>query len=163
IAVAGFAILAGVIGLAWARNPLWNSIDLGAPFANLLLLAYLLPACLFAILERVTLATRPPMYRMTVAAAAVTFAFLYLSLEVARFHPRPVLSASAMSDAELYTHSAVWLPFGATLLLAGIALASQHLRLASAAMVAITIGKVFLIDLAGLTGGFRALSFIGLG
>jgi len=68
-----------------------------------------------------------------------------------------------MSDAELYTYSAVWLAFGVTLLLARIALTSQTLRLASAALVAITVGKVFLIDLAGPTGGLRALSFIGLG
>ena len=30
-------------------------------------------------------------------------------------------------------------------------------------MVALTIGKVFLIDMSDLTGIFRALSFIGLG
>jgi len=30
-------------------------------------------------------------------------------------------------------------------------------------VIAITIGKAFLVDLAGLTGIFRALSFIGLG
>jgi len=35
--------------------------------------------------------------------------------------------------------------------------------MASAAVVALTIGKVFLVDMAGLTGIFRALSFIGLG
>ncbi|HEX2511745.1 MAG TPA: DUF2339 domain-containing protein, partial [Xanthobacteraceae bacterium] len=32
-----------------------------------------------------------------------------------------------------------------------------------AAVVVVTIGKVFLFDMAGLTGVFRALSFIGLG
>jgi uncharacterized membrane protein len=57
----------------------------------------------------------------------------------------------------------VWLAFGVALLFAGIALASQPLRLGSAAVVLLTVGKVFLIDLSGLTGGFRALSFIVLG
>ena len=33
----------------------------------------------------------------------------------------------------------------------------------AAAVVALTIAKVFLVDMAGLTGIFRALSFIGLG
>jgi uncharacterized membrane protein len=42
-------------------------------------------------------------------------------------------------------------------------LRSQPARMASAAVVALTIGKVFVIDMAGLTGIFRALSFIGLG
>jgi uncharacterized membrane protein len=67
------------------------------------------------------------------------------------------------TDAEQYTYSAVWLMFGVLLLLAGFLLRSQPARLASAAVVAITIGKVFFIDMAGLTGIFRALSFIGLG
>jgi len=57
----------------------------------------------------------------------------------------------------------VWLVFGVLLLIAGFLLRSQPARLASAAVVALTIAKVFLIDMAGLTGIFRALSFIGLG
>jgi uncharacterized membrane protein len=47
--------------------------------------------------------------------------------------------------------------------LAGVFLRSQPARLASAAVVLITVGKVFLLDLAVLEGAFRALSFIGLG
>ena len=42
-------------------------------------------------------------------------------------------------------------------------LRSQPARLASAAVVTLTIAKVFLVDMAALTGIFRALSFIGLG
>jgi uncharacterized membrane protein len=74
-----------------------------------------------------------------------------------------VLTAHVMSDAEDYTYSAVWLAFGVVLLLAGIVLKSQPARLASAAVVLLTIAKVFLHDLAGVQGIFRALSFIGLG
>ena len=47
--------------------------------------------------------------------------------------------------------------------LVGFFLRSQPVRYCSAAVVAITIVKVFLFDMAGLTGVFRALSFIGLG
>jgi uncharacterized membrane protein len=57
----------------------------------------------------------------------------------------------------------VWLGFGVLLLLAGVLLRSQPTRLASAAVVLITVAKVFLFDLAVLQGAFRALSFIGLG
>ena len=57
----------------------------------------------------------------------------------------------------------MWLAFGVALLLVGIALRSQPARLASAAVVLLTVAKVFLIDMAGLTGMCRALSFIGLG
>ena len=57
----------------------------------------------------------------------------------------------------------MWLAFGVLLLLAGIALKSQPARFASAAVVILTIGKVFLYDLAGVQGVYRALSFICLG
>src|SRR5262249_60628458 len=75
----------------------------------------------------------------------------------------PVRSAPFMSDAEDYTYSAVWLAFGVALLLMGIVLKSQPARLASAAVVILDIVKVFLHDLAGVQGIYRALSFIGLG
>ena len=57
----------------------------------------------------------------------------------------------------------VWLAYGVALLLFGIAFRSQPARLASAAITLLTVAKVFLVDMSGLTGVFRALSFIGLG
>jgi uncharacterized membrane protein len=73
------------------------------------------------------------------------------------------VSLWGIGDAELYAYSAVWLAFGLALLGAGAYLGSRTLRLASAALVALAVLKVFLIDMAGLTGLWRALSFIGLG
>ena len=49
------------------------------------------------------------------------------------------------------------------LLAAGIFLRSLPLRAASAAVVVLTVLKVFLIDMSDLTGIYRALSFLGLG
>jgi uncharacterized membrane protein len=49
------------------------------------------------------------------------------------------------------------------LLLFGIFFRSQPARFASALITLLTIGKVFLLDMAGLAGIYRALSFIGLG
>jgi uncharacterized membrane protein len=74
-----------------------------------------------------------------------------------------VLDRGVTTDAEQYTYSVVWLAYGVALLLFGIALRSQPARLASAAITLLTVAKVFLFDMAGLTGVFRALSFIGLG
>jgi len=110
------------------------------------------------------LTSRPGLRAARVAlVAAVVLAVAYLSLEVARFYQGPRLSVGAISEAEGYTYSAVWLAFGVILLIVGILLRSQPVRLASAAVVLLTVGKVFLIDMAGLTGAWRALSFIGLG
>jgi uncharacterized membrane protein len=67
------------------------------------------------------------------------------------------------SDAEQYTYSAVWLAFAVVLILIGIALRSQPVRMCSAAVLIVTVLKVFLYDLASLEGIWRAFSFIGLG
>jgi len=87
----------------------------------------------------------------------------HLSLEVARAYQGPVLSFGPVSPAEQYTYSAVWLAFGVVLLLIGIALGSKPARLASAAVLLLTVAKVFFVDMDALTGVWRALSFIGLG
>ena len=88
---------------------------------------------------------------------------LYLTLEVRTLYHGPILTSGPTTDVEQYTYSAVWLAYGVVLLLVGILLRSQPARLASAAVLILTIGKVFLYDMAGLTGIFRALSLIGLG
>jgi len=74
-----------------------------------------------------------------------------------------VLTEGLNTDAEQYTYSAVWLLFGVALLAAGIWFCSLPLRVASAAVVVLTVLKVFLIDMSDLTGIYRALSFLGLG
>jgi uncharacterized membrane protein len=102
-------------------------------------------------------------YRVAAAATAVALSVLYLTLEVRTLYHGAVLTVGPTSDVEQYTYSAVWLAYGVVLLLAGILLRSQPARLASAAVLILTIGKVFLYDMAGLTGIFRALSLIGLG
>ena len=48
------------------------------------------------------------------------------------------------------------------LLAAGIWYRSLPLRIASAAVIVLTVLKVFLIDMSDLTGIYRALSFLGL-
>jgi uncharacterized membrane protein len=45
----------------------------------------------------------------------------------------------------------------------GLWLRSLPLRIASAAVLVLTVLKVFLIDMSNLTGIYRALSFLGLG
>jgi uncharacterized membrane protein len=57
----------------------------------------------------------------------------------------------------------VWLAYGVALLAFGIVFRSQPARFASALITLLTVAKVFLVDMGGLTGVFRALSFIGLG
>ena len=157
------AFAAIVFGLLWRQNPMRTGDPVGGLFANHILLGYGIPAVLMAILARIIRNTRPPPVYITAAVTAIVLALAYLTLEVRTLFQGPVLTAPSMSDAEDYTYSAVWLAFGVALLLAGIALQSQPARLASAAVVILDIVKVFLHDLAGVQGIWRALSFIGLG
>jgi uncharacterized membrane protein len=162
--LAAATLAAIVLGPGLLLNPLQTGRPVGdGVFFNLILLAYGIPALLAAILVLIARTTRPLVYRTIAATAAVGLALGYLSLEVRRLYHGPVLWRGATSDVEQYTYSAVWLSFGVALLAAGLLLQSRPGRLASAAVVALTIAKVFLVDMADLTGIFRALSFIGLG
>jgi uncharacterized membrane protein len=152
-----------VFGLALALNPQFTGRPVGGAFFNLVMLGYGIPAILAAILALVVRNSRPLAYRGIAATAAVGLTLAYLSLEIRTLFHGAILTRGVTSDAEQYTYSAVWLMFGVLLLVTGFLLRSQPARLASAAVVALTIAKVFFIDMAGLTGIFRALSFIGLG
>ena len=164
--IGGLTLAAIVFGVVLGNNPMLpfaRGLNVGGLFFNVLLLAYGLPAALAAALALMTRTTRPQGYRAVAAVTAVTLALLYLTLQVARFYQGPFVHMSGVSDAEQYTYSAVWLILGVALLVVGFLLRSQPVRYCSAAVVVVTIGKVFLFDMAGLTGVFRALSFIGLG
>jgi uncharacterized membrane protein len=161
--VAGITLAAVVIGLGIFENPLVTDRPVGGPFLNLILLGYGLPAVLAIILALIARRTRPLPYRAVCAAVSVVLALAYLTLEVMRLYHGPVLTAGETTDPEQYTLSAVWLGFGVVLLVAGLLLDSKPARLASAAVVVLTIAKVFLVDMADLTGIWRALSFIVLG
>lgn len=161
--VAAATLAGAAFGLVFLHNPLLWPYRVGGPFFNLVLLGYGLPAVLAIALALVARTTRPIEYRIFTLAAAVVLSILYLTLEVRRLYHGPVLAVGPTTELEQYTYSAVWLVYGVVLLLVGIALRSQPARIASAAVVMLTIGKVFLYDMSGLAGIFRALSFIGLG
>jgi len=152
-----------VFSLGIADNPWLTGEDVGGPFINWILLGYGLPAMLTGVLARITRTSRPRWYSLTALFVALGLALAYMTLEVARLYHGPNLTSGSVSDAEQYTYSAVWLAFGVALLAAGITLRSLPLRVASAAVIVLTVLKVFLIDMSDLTGIYRALSFLGLG
>src|SRR4029079_12150249 len=115
-------------------NPLPPGEPVGGAFINLILLGYGIPAVLAIILAMRTRDVRPPAYRIVAAAIAVLLMLSYLSLEVRTLYHGPVLTRGAITDAEQYTYSVVWLAYGVALLLFGIAFRSQPARLASAAI-----------------------------
>ena len=163
LVIAALTLAAIVLGLGMIENPLFTGEPVEGRFVNLILLGYGLPAVLTAILALVSRGVRPKEYSAIAAVTAVALALIYLSLEVRTLYHGEVLNDGPTTDAEQYTYSAVWLAFGVTLLVVGMLLRSQAVRLASAAVVILTVLKVFLIDMSDLTGIYQSLSFIGLG
>ncbi len=161
--IAALTLFGIVFGLGMSENPLFSNEAVGGRFINLILLGYGLPAILAAALALVTRGHRPRWYGAIAAVVAVGLALGYLSLEVRRLYHGPILTEGVNSNAEKYTYSGVWLVFGVALLAAGISLRSLPVRAASAAVVVLTVLKVFLIDMSDLTGIYQALSFLGLG
>jgi uncharacterized membrane protein len=165
------SLVAGVIGAAAiaiahfvTANPYLTGDSVGSGrFFNLLLSGYLLPALGAAWVAAAARAVRPRGYVLLIAALALLLAFAYVTLMVRRGFQGEILSRFGMTDAENWTYSAVWLVFGILLLAAGIFLGSTMVRAASGLVIAVVVCKVFLFDMAALTGALRAASFLGLG
>jgi uncharacterized membrane protein len=163
ILLAAFAGLASLFGLMLLESPMLWPIDVGGSFVNLLLLGYALPALLALLLSYAVAGRRPAAYANTIAAGALILALTYVTFEIRRLYHGPYLTHGPTTGAEQYSYSIAWLVFGVVLLGIGILFNSQRARLASAAVIALTIMKAFVIDMSTLTGVYRALSFMCLG
>jgi uncharacterized membrane protein len=163
VGLTAFAGLASVFGLLLLENPLLWPINVGGVFVSRLVLGYAMPAVLMLLLSYTVAGRRPAAYANTIAAGALVMALSYVTLEIRRLYHGPLLTSAFTGGAEQYTYSIAWLAFGVALLGIGILVNSQRARLASAVVIALTIGKAFLIDMSTLTGVYRALSFMCLG
>jgi uncharacterized membrane protein len=127
-----------------------------------LLAAYLVPAAL-ALYARHRLSDAAP--RRALAAYAVIAGFAWITLQIRQcFHPVAMsVFVSPIEDAELWCWSGAWLAYGIGLMVAGIRVGDRPLRLTALGVVGLVCAKVFLVDMADLTGLWRVLSFLGLG
>jgi uncharacterized membrane protein len=146
-------------------NPLFTDESTGGiPVFNLLFLGYLLPALAAGGLALYAREKRPRWYSAMLALVAATLAFTYATLSIRRIFKGEFIGLwSGLGQLETYSYSALWLALGVALLVLGVMLASQVLRVASAALIAVAVLKVFVFDMSELEGVLRALSFIGLG
>jgi uncharacterized membrane protein len=146
-------------------NPLFTDESTGGiAVFNLLFLAYLLPALTAGGLALYARGKRPRWYSAMLALVAALLAFAYATLSIRRIFKGEFIGLwSGLGQLETYSYSALWLVLGVVLLVLGVMLASQVLRIASAALIAVAVLKVFLFDMSELEGVLRALSFIGLG
>ena len=164
-----FGVISGaevLIGLGLVQNPLFSEDPVRGPLIfNSLLLAYLLPSLAAIVLARVARAAQRPAWFVTGAAVLALFLlFGYATLEVRHAFQGERLSIwQSTSAPEVWTYSVVWLALGLAFLFYGLWRGSTEARLASAAVVVLSVLKVFLYDLTGIGGFWRAFSVICLG
>ncbi|MBS7811611.1 DUF2339 domain-containing protein [Roseococcus pinisoli] len=159
------ALVLGVLLLL--ANPALDpgALLMRAPVLNELLLAYAFPALLAGLAMRAPEAGWMPGFRQALGAYAVLAVFAWVTLEVRHvFNPETMaLMLAAPGEPELYAYTGAWLLLAGCLLALGIRYGVRALRLAALAVMAVTVGKAFLVDMSGLVGLWRALSFFGLG
>ncbi|MEY2443122.1 MAG: hypothetical protein QOJ46_2548, partial [bacterium] len=102
------------------------------------------------------------------ATAAIALLYLASTALVTGFQPGDGVPDAGIFDLgarELgqLLLSALWAVSGLTALVIGLRRDDRALRLGSLALLLVTVGKVFLYDLAALTSLYRVGSFIGLG
>jgi uncharacterized membrane protein len=158
--------LSGVIfGQLLVLNPIITGEPVGTyPILNELLVAYLAPAVLIALLAREVRYFEPIRQGDAIlSGVALILMMVWLTLETKHAFEGPQLTRFAQSDAEYYAYSVVWLISAFVLLGFGIWRGTAWLRHGALAILIITVLKVFLSDMAALGGLYRVASFLGLG
>ncbi|MBS0002748.1 MAG: DUF2339 domain-containing protein [Thioalkalivibrio sp.] len=157
LAVGGYLMLVTVM------NPLWDAASsvmiAPTPVLNLLLLAYALPVVLWALASRYY----EPDLRPFFAFLAGVGLWLFVTLEIRHLWHGRLDLADAVRDGELYSYSAVWLLMAVGTMVLGILRGRAALYRGGLALLLLVVLKIFFIDMAGLTGLLRAVSFMGLG
>jgi uncharacterized membrane protein len=130
-----------------------------------LLPAYALPAMLGLVALRHEATAKPNWLRPVLACYSLVAGFAWITLEIRHLFHRGAIDFDTVPvvDAELWAWSAAWLAYGAVLMGVGVRTGNQRLRLAALGVIGLVVAKVFLVDMAGLVGLWRVLSFLGLG
>ncbi|MEM9402210.1 MAG: DUF2339 domain-containing protein [Pseudomonadota bacterium] len=142
-------------GTSWLSDAVSST-----PVFNLLLVAFGTPVLLGMLVSR--------FHRSSLQSWALGFSvvagFVFVSLQI-----RHLWSGSAdlyvptMTSGELYTYSAVWLLLAVAAMLAGLWRYGTTVYRCGLVLLAVVIGKLFLIDMSDLEGLLRVASFLGLG
>lgn len=164
----GLGAIFGIIGLLFvgiavaAVSPLDVDIVVGPPLLDSLLVAYLLPAVVLVAVAWKFVHLHKGI-RIASGAIGAALAALYAALEIRRLWQGPDITLPGVMDGELYSYTVAMLAVGSAVLGMALLKRSARLQKAGVAIIALTIAKVFLIDMSGLEGLIRVLSFLALG
>ena len=132
---------------------------------NSLTTGLLVPTILLGLCAALARGRRPEIYVNVLGGLALAGALSWVTAMIRYLYNGADIHvwSAGFGDMELWTISAVWLAFGITLLALGVWRRERALRIASGIVIILTVLKAFLIDMAGLEGVLRALSFVALG
>ncbi|MGE9289619.1 MAG: DUF2339 domain-containing protein, partial [Puniceicoccales bacterium] len=132
----------------------WNALlwQFGVPLAGFLL------ATQIAYRENLT-----DRFKMFCLSACMITSWVWITFLIQDYFDSRTLFSSVQTDSEMYAYSAAWLILAVIFQSFGLWRNLRLLHIGSLILLIITVGKVFLIDTAALTGLFRVLSFFGLG
>ncbi|NWL14274.1 DUF2339 domain-containing protein [Pseudoalteromonas sp. Scap03] len=165
---AGF-ILSALAGLLLINttlddNPLLMRLYVGeTPIFNWILLIWLVPSLLALWLASLVKPLNAKLSQITLGVSGLLALLAINSLIRQYWQGGFIYLDKATSDAELYSYSVIWLLLGALVVIAGHLKQQRLLQNVGLGILGAVIVKVFLIDMANLTGLLKALSFIGLG
>src|SRR5579862_5100827 len=153
---------ATLIEICWQPLMLLFGTEVGSlAIFDALLFADAVPAAVYALVAWRSPAR--PLLCTTARVLAALFAFAWITLEIRHiFQGRVELFANS-GEGEWYAYSAAWLVFAGAALGLGLLRRSRWLRQAGLLGIGLVVAKVFLSDMAALSGVLRALSFLGLG
>ena len=136
----------------------------GNIFFNSLTTGLLVPTALLALCTWRARGRRPDIYINVLGGLSLVGGMMWITAMIRfLFNGAKINLGMRFSDLELWTISAVWLAIGIALLAIGVWRRERAFRIASGIVIILTVLKAFLIDMAGLEGVLRALSFVVLG
>ena len=164
IALCGAALFRIVFFDLVFKNPLWThqQID-GWLILNALLLPFALPMLWLWLGSKELDHLGHQGWKKYLKPLPLIFLFALITFNVRFFFHGMYLDTGVTTNAEIYSYSVAWLLFAIALIFAGISMKNKPLRIASLALMIITVGKVFLYDASELEGLYRVFSFLGLG
>lgn len=172
-----FAILA--LGLGIFHLVFWDTFEIERIFLNPRMATYGIAIAALGFAAYQCAKRKDEMWRRVAAVSIITLnvlALRALSLEVADYYswqmplnarniwrPEAILRRRGLLIARDFTYSALWMAYGAMLMVIGFWRSSAFVRWQALALIALTTVKVFAYDTSQLDRIYRILSFVVLG
>lgn len=146
-------------------NPLWSAQNVGGlPLLNMVTVAYGIPLIFMGLALRFWPVTwLDKRMKPYVFGAIGLLGLVFISLNVRQMWHGEMLNARVIFNGEQYCYSLAWMLSAIAIMFCAIRRANQTLRRVSLGLLALTIVKLFLWDMAGLDGLYRSMAFLGLG